>query len=70
MLYLTDAEIADICKPLRQGHAQVHYLRLLGLHVERKYDGRPIVSRANFEALLSGDRDAATAGPNWSVIAP
>lgn len=69
MIYLTDTEIDDICHPLTQGAAQVRYLRQLGLHVERKYDGRPIVSRANFEALLSGDRRTATTGPNWSIIA-
>lgn len=34
--YLTDAEIAEICRPRTQGAAQIRYLRSLGLRVERR----------------------------------
>lgn len=47
--YLTDAEIADICRPRTQGAAQIRYLRSLGLKVERRADGTPLVWRADVE---------------------
>lgn len=43
--HLTDAEIDDICRPLKQHAAQVRYLRTLGLSVERRPDGSPLVRR-------------------------
>ena len=42
--YLTDAEIAEICRPRIQGAAQIRYLRALGLKVERRADGTPLVT--------------------------
>lgn len=52
---LTDAEVADICAPLRRGSAQVRYFRdHFGLPVRVKPNGRPVVSRAAFERALSG----------------
>lgn len=54
MLYLTDAEIADLCAPLTQPAAQVRHLRALGLMVTTKPNGRPVVIRSHAETVLSG----------------
>ena len=54
MLYLTDAEIADLCAPLTQPAAQVRHLRALGLTVTTKPNGRPVVIRSHAETVLSG----------------
>jgi Domain of unknown function (DUF4224) len=53
MLYLSDAEIADLCTPLTQPAAQVRYLRALGLTVAVKPNGRPVVIRCHAETVLS-----------------
>lgn len=51
--WLTDAEIADLCKPLRRADAQTRYLEDLGLTVKHKPNGRPIVVRAHAMAVLN-----------------
>lgn len=69
---LTQNEIASICHPLVQGAAQVRYLRSLGLKVDRRPDGKPLVNRAHYDAIRGGDRCVTAAGdeePNWSVPA-
>ena len=48
---LTDDEIAAICAGLRQPAAMVRYLQRLGVQVARKPNGRPLVSRAHYEAV-------------------
>lgn len=53
-LYLTDAEIADLCTPLTQAAAQVRHLRTLGLTVTTKPNGRPVVIRSHAATVLSG----------------
>lgn len=52
--WLTDAEIDELCTGLRQHAAKVRYLRGLGLTVQVKPNGRPLVMRAHAEAVLSG----------------
>lgn len=47
--YLTDDEIESICRPRKQGAAQIRFLRALGLRVERRPDGSPLVWRADIE---------------------
>lgn len=37
--YLTDAEVADKCRPLTQPAAQARFLAKLGYRVERRPDG-------------------------------
>lgn len=59
MMYLSDAEVADLCAPLIQPAAQVRYLRALGLTVTLKPNGRPVVIRCHAEAVLSGQRVAS-----------
>lgn len=65
--YLTEAEIAEICEPLTQAHAQLRYLQGLGIPVSRKPGGRPLVGRAAFERAIAGTPAAAA---NESVSDP
>lgn len=65
--HLTPEEIASICHPLRQSAAQVRYLRSLGLLVNRRPDGTPLVSRTEWNSRLttqSSTKPGATA-PRW-----
>jgi len=52
--YLTDDEIASICEPLQMPAAQRRYLASLGLVVKAKPNGRPLVTRAEFDRVLVG----------------
>lgn len=61
--YLTDAEIAEICAPLTQPAAQVKALVAMGFTVKKKPNGRPLVSREHFEAVM-GAHLAAPATAN------
>lgn len=54
MIYLSDAEIADLCAPLIQPAPQARYLRTLGLIVALKPNGRPVVIRGQAAAVLAG----------------
>lgn len=53
-MFLTDAEIDEICCPLTQPAAQQRFLRSLDLTVNEKPNGRPLVVRSHAEAVLSG----------------
>lgn len=68
---LSDEEIDRICRPLTQNAAKVRYLRSLGLVVRRRPDGTPLVSRAHYDAVMSGRVEPASAsnGPKWSISA-
>lgn len=52
--YLTDEEIAEICRPLRMPAAQRRHLMRLGMLVKSKADGRPLVARAEFVRVMTG----------------
>jgi len=68
--YLSDAEIDEICEPLTQPHAQIRYLRTLGVPVSRKPGGRPLVGRAAFDRVMAGAAPEAANeahAPNASV---
>ena len=55
--FLSDAEIAELCKPLVMPAAQVRYLRNeLRLHVNIKPNGRPIVMRSELERVMGAAR--------------
>lgn len=70
--YLTDAEIDEICRPRRQGAAQIRYLRSLGIKVHRRPDGTPLVWRRDVERTPAPTPEpaGATVGasnePAWS----
>jgi len=52
--FLSDDEIAQICEPLVAPSAQRRYLERLGLVVNRKPNGKPLVARAEFDRVLVG----------------
>jgi len=60
-MFLTDPEIDQICEGLGPNShaAKVKRLQSLGLIVNRKPNGRPLVVRAHAEAVLSGRAQAA-----------
>lgn len=60
---LTDDEIDALCSGLRQNAAKARYLAQMGLHVERRPNGRPLVMRAHAEQVLAGLRQAANDAP-------
>lgn len=73
---LTDEEIDNICDGYTQSAAKVRYLRGLGLTVERKPNGRPLVNRAHYDAVRGQVAALATssagstngrAQPKWGV---
>lgn len=76
--WLTDPEIADLCAGLQQPAAMVRYLRSLGLTVNVKPNGRPLVVRSHAEAVLAGRKEAPPAdaqaagdpkpGPNRAAL--
>lgn len=62
--FLTDAEIAAICDPLVMPAAQRRYLARLGLLVQAKPSGRPLVARSEFERVLGASRFGAQQAQN------
>lgn len=68
-LFLSQAEIDDLCHPLTQPAAQVRFLRVSGLTVTVKPNGRPAVVRSHAEAVLSG-RPVAAAEPSQQAEKP
>jgi hypothetical protein len=70
---LTDAEIDNICDGYVQNAAKIRYLRGLGLTVERKPNGRPLVNRAHYDAIrgaAKANRISHSSGseqPVWGV---
>lgn len=72
MTDLTDAEIDNICAGYVQNAARVRYLRAMGLTVRRKPNGRPLVNRAHYDAVMGCAAIATPAGradaqPVWGV---
>lgn len=57
--WLSDAEVDDMCDGLINDAAKCRYLRRLGLTVNRKPNGKPLVVRAHAATLLSGLKHAA-----------
>lgn len=76
--HLTDAEIADITCPLKQGKARCKYIREnYGVLVKEKPNGQPLVGRAEFEAALlhrsragglSPKGEAQIITPDWHAL--
>lgn len=54
--FLSDAELQALCDGLEQPAAQLRYLKRLGLHVERKPNGRPLLMRSELERVLGAGR--------------
>ena len=69
--HLTDAEIADITAPLTQGAARIRFFRRLGVKVEAKPNGQPLVWRSDFEAARrqqDAANDARPVSRDWSAF--
>ncbi|MBA3588222.1 DUF4224 domain-containing protein [Methylibium sp.] len=64
--YLSDSEVDGICRPLTQHFAQIRFLRRIGLRVERRPDGSPLVWRNDWERQHNGK---PAGGPKWSKVA-
>lgn len=55
--WFTDAELQALCEGLEQPAAQIRYLQQrLGLKVERKPNGRPLLMRSELERALGAGR--------------
>lgn len=63
---LSDAEIDGICDGLTQNAAKVRHLRSLGLRVDRRPNGRPLVARAEWERVFAARGAAQTGAPDAS----
>lgn len=59
--WLSDDEIDDLCSGLRRNDAKARHLRSLGIVVNLKPNGRPLVMRSHAEAVLSGMTEIASA---------
>lgn len=72
--FLSDAELAGLCDGLVAPAAQIRYLQRLGLLVQRKPNGRPLLLRSELERVLGAGRfapqaqNAATAQPNRAAL--
>lgn len=68
---LSDTEIDRICDGYVQNAAKVRYLQAMGLTVRRKPNGRPLVNRAHYDAVMGcgATRTAPSADfqPVWGV---
>jgi len=66
--YLTVAEIKDITEPLTQGAARIKFFRNMGVKVEPKPNGQPLVWRADFETRRQAQaaNDGGQTTRNWS----
>jgi hypothetical protein len=75
LLFLLDAEIAMMCDGLRTPAAQLRFLGRLGLHVQRKPNGKPLLARSEVERVLGAARKNYPArtnlesGPNAAGLA-
>lgn len=59
--FLTDDEVAMLCKPLTQPAAIRRFLTKLGVPFQIRPDGRPIVSRRQADDLFSSAPGGSTA---------
>ncbi len=53
-MWLTAAEIDDLCQGLKRNGDRLAYLKRLGLNVKEKPNGAPLLLRSNVEAVLGG----------------
>lgn len=67
---LTDDEVDALCTGLRQNAAKVRYLLGLGLTVNTRPNGRPLVWRAHAEQVLSGIEAKPASNDSSTTPAP
>ncbi|MDT7836625.1 hypothetical protein [Aquabacterium sp. OR-4] len=68
--WLTDDELNELCAPLVAPAARIRYLKRLGLHVERKPNGRPLLMRSELERVLGAGRMQPTPQPAAPAAEP
>lgn len=67
--WLTDEEIASLCDGLIQPAAQARFLRHMGLTVRFKPNGKPLIMRAEVEALgTPAAKPTQKRGPNRDAL--
>lgn len=69
---LADDEVDSICAGLVRNDAKVRYLERLGLTVRIKPNGRPLVNRKHYDAVMNGTRytqQKSSSGIVWKVPA-
>lgn len=67
--WLTDDEIASLCDGLVQAAAQARFLLRLGITVRFKPNGKPLVMRADVEALgTPAAKPTQKRGPNRAAL--
>lgn len=68
---LTDVEIDNICDGYVQNAAKIRYLRAMGLIVHMKPNGRPLVNRSHYDAVMgcvsNATRPNSEHVPVWGV---
>lgn len=68
---MSDEEIDLICRGLTQNAAKVRHLRRLGLRVDRRPNGRPLVARIEWARVYgpaaTSAPPAASNGPRWKT---
>lgn len=66
---LSDAEVCELTKPIKQGAAQVRHLSaMFGSKVKRRPDGKPVVTKAMLASLQSQEKTASNeTGLNWGT---
>ena len=67
---LTDEEVDAICAGLNQSAAKVRFLKALGLTVQRKPNGAPLVNRFHYDQVMgtgSAANSKRSSGPIWGV---
>jgi hypothetical protein len=63
-MYLTDVELADLCRPLKQPAAQIRYLQRLGVRVRRRPDGTLLVLKSDLSSVV--EHNHRENGPRWT----
>ncbi|MES2415152.1 MAG: DUF4224 domain-containing protein [Pseudomonadota bacterium] len=66
---LTDAEIENICRGLKQNAAKVRFLRNMNLTVRVAADGRPLVNRKHYDGLKAEPDKSPSTEPAWTIPA-
>lgn len=69
--YLTDEEVREITEPLVQGKARCRFFARLGVKVEPKPNGQPLVLRVDFEGrppVAPAANDAPRPVRDWTAF--
>lgn len=69
---LSDEEIDRICNGYKQNAAKLRHLRALGLRVDQRPNGRPLVARIEWDRVYSApeavqQRRDPSNGPKWKI---